>query len=35
LRRMLRDWNGELDNRELDPNCQIVVFWLQKRLARM
>ncbi len=34
LERWLRDWNGESDTCELEPYCQIVVYWLQKRLHR-
>lgn len=34
LERWLRDWNGESDNGELRPFCQVVVYWLRKRLAR-
>ncbi len=34
LEKWLRDWNGESHNGELQPYCQVVVFWLRKRLAR-
>ncbi|HZK82722.1 MAG TPA: hypothetical protein VFC46_16680 [Humisphaera sp.] len=34
LERWLRDWNGESDVSELHPFCQVVVYWLRKRLAR-
>lgn len=34
LERWLRDWNGESDTSELQPYCQVVVYWLQKRLNR-
>jgi uncharacterized protein (TIGR02646 family) len=34
LERWLRKWNGESDPGELQPFCQVVVYWLQKRLAR-
>jgi len=34
LEKWLCDWNGELHNGELQPYCQVVVFWLRKRLAR-
>lgn len=35
LERWLRDWNGESDANELRPFCQVVVYWLRKRLARL
>ncbi len=35
LERWLRDWNGESDENELSPFCQVVVYWLRKRLARV
>ena len=35
LERWLRDWNGESHARELRPFCQVVVYWLQKRLTRV
>jgi hypothetical protein len=28
------DWNGELGGGELREFCQIVIYWLRKRLAR-
>lgn len=34
LERWLRDWNGESHAGELRPFCQVVVYWLRKRLAR-
>jgi uncharacterized protein (TIGR02646 family) len=34
LERLLRDWNGESHQDELKPYCQVVVYWLRKRLAR-
>ncbi len=34
LEKWLRQWNGESEDRELQPYCQVVVFWLRKRLAR-
>jgi len=34
LERWLRDWNGESHANELRPLCQVVVYWLQKRLSR-
>lgn len=35
LERWLRDWNGESDPNELQPFCQVVVYWLRKRMARV
>jgi hypothetical protein len=35
LERWLRDWNGESDSGQLHPFCQVVVYWLRKRLARV
>lgn len=34
IERWLRDWNGESHASELQPYCQVVVYWLRKRLAR-
>jgi len=34
LEKWLRDWNGESDRGELRPFCQVVVYWLRKKLAR-
>ncbi len=34
LLKWLQDWNGDLDAGSLKQFCQIVVYWLQKRLAR-
>jgi uncharacterized protein (TIGR02646 family) len=34
LERWLRDWNGASHTNELPPFCQVVVYWLRKRLAR-
>ena len=34
LLKWARDWNGETDTGELREFCQVVVYWLQKRLAR-
>ncbi len=34
LERLLREWNGETHGGELNEYCQIVVWWLRKRLAR-
>lgn len=34
IQRWLYDWNGESHTDELRPFCQVVVYWLRKRLAR-
>jgi hypothetical protein len=34
LEKWLREWNGDLDLGELKPFCQVVVYWLRKRLSR-
>jgi uncharacterized protein (TIGR02646 family) len=34
LAKWLREWNGESDAGELREFCQVVVYWLRKRLAR-
>ncbi len=34
LEKWLREWNGESDAGELQPFCQVMVYWLRKRLAR-
>lgn len=34
LEKWLNDWNGETHSGELEPYCQVVVYWLQKRLRR-
>jgi hypothetical protein len=34
LERWLRDWDGESTKGELNPFCQVVVYWIRKRLAR-
>jgi hypothetical protein len=34
LERFLRDWNGDSNTNELEPYCQVVVYWLQERLRR-
>jgi uncharacterized protein (TIGR02646 family) len=31
---LLRHWNGESVSGELQPYCQVVVYWLRKKLAR-
>lgn len=35
LKKYLRQWNGELDDGDLRPFCQGVVYYLRKRLARL
>jgi hypothetical protein len=35
LEKWLRDWNGESHSNELRPFCQVVVYWLRKRLDRL
>jgi len=34
LERWLREWNGGPQTSELRPYCQVIVYWLRKRLAR-
>lgn len=34
IEKWLRDWNGESHTGDLRPYCQVVIFWLRKRLAR-
>lgn len=34
LERLLREWNGESHTSALQPFCQVVIYWLRKRLAR-
>lgn len=34
LEKWLADWNGDSHTGELRPFCQVIVYWLQKRLAR-
>jgi uncharacterized protein (TIGR02646 family) len=34
IQRWLRTWNGDSNQNDLRPFCQVVVYWLQKRLAR-
>ena len=34
LNKLLREWDGETHSGELAPYCQVVVYWLKKRLAR-
>lgn len=35
LENLLADWNGNSGNGDLREYCQIVVYWLRKRLARI
>ena len=35
LERWLSDWNGDSHTGQLLPYCQVVVYWLRKRLARI
>jgi len=35
LERWLLDWNGESTDGELRPFCQVIVYWIRKRLARL
>ena len=32
--KLLQKWNGEIHCGDLEPFCQVVVYWLSKRLAR-
>ena len=34
LQRWLADWSGQSHANNLEPFCQVVVYWLRKRLAR-
>lgn len=34
LQKLLRRWNGEEEAGELPPFCQVIVYWLRKRLRR-
>jgi len=34
LERWLAEWNGEAVDDELNEYCQVIVYWLKKRLAR-
>jgi len=34
LEKWMREWSGESGTSELQPYCQVVVYWLRKRLAR-
>lgn len=33
--RLLQEWNGESDSGELKPFCQVIVYWLRKKLDRV
>ncbi len=35
VERFLEDWNGQSHPNQLLPYCQVIVYWLQKRLARI
>lgn len=35
LEELRRIWNGEMDCENLKPYCQVIVYWLDKRLRRM
>jgi uncharacterized protein (TIGR02646 family) len=35
LERWLRVWNGEAGTHELKPYCQVIIYWLRKRLSRL
>jgi uncharacterized protein (TIGR02646 family) len=35
LDRRLKQWNGENHNHVLEPYCQVVIYWLRKRIARL
>jgi uncharacterized protein (TIGR02646 family) len=34
LEKKLAEWNGEADNNELKEYCQVIVYWLRKRLRK-
>jgi uncharacterized protein (TIGR02646 family) len=34
LKKWLSDWNGESHSNDLRPYCQVIVYWLRKRLPR-
>ncbi len=34
LEKWLTEWSGDLRNGALEPYCQVVVYWLRKRLKR-
>jgi len=35
IQKELRKWNGESDDKDLEPFCQVVVYYLRKKLRRM
>lgn len=35
VQKELRKWNGEDDDDDLDPFCQVVIYYLRKKLRRM
>ncbi len=35
LKKWLAVWNGDSGNEVLEPHCQVVVYWLRKRLKQM
>lgn len=35
IQKELRKWNGELDDGMLEPFCQVVIYYLRKKLQRM
>lgn len=34
LAKWLAEWNGDLGDEVLDPHCQVVIYWLRKRLKQ-
>jgi uncharacterized protein (TIGR02646 family) len=34
LQKWLKDWSGESDSGKLRPYCQVIVYWLNKRLKK-
>lgn len=34
LTKWLKHWNGDNHQGELEPYCQVVVYWLRKKLYR-
>lgn len=35
IQKELRKWNGESDDKDLEPFCQVVVYYLRKKLRKM
>jgi uncharacterized protein (TIGR02646 family) len=33
--KLLGEWNGESDTGELNPYCSVIVYWIEKKLARL